>query len=564
MAPVFPDLYKRSIYFEILSLNPSGEAQTVLESFAFTIPPTNIEIVQPQRVTSTPTPGGYFIDNYGLDGSKITISGETGNEESRLTIIGPGKAPRSLSGQEAYFEFRNRIERFSLRNENYTMRFYDLTHKGTVNIFRDDAFEKVSKFTEAWEVVLDESASRRTSAKPFFYPYSINLTGIRILGTFNPKLARTEIGLLSNIREAIDKVTGAISEFNDNMEFFLSNNPQLIDDIIGIIDSINDFSNELVRFTDQVIEYEEKLGGLFQNVLSTTEDIINDGLTVIEFPYDTLETARQQWEAIRTSTEAMLINAKAAGADALDKYDWEETIDPVSQISRNTTDIEISFNNIVVTAKQNAGYEPIGAVSINGVVTLVYGFNDIVIQENTRLEILARDLFGDPDFKDVISSLNDIYSNDELIVGDILRVPLLQPSVRYANNAVYNIPGENDDILGRDARVDNNGVFITDPGDYAVTTGIDTVYQAIWFRLEEKKGRQIRDGSYGIVAQIGDALNNEAPFEFLAVSLSETLMQDPRIIDVYGLNFIASGDNIQQEFKFDTITQLGVVYREGI
>ncbi len=356
MAPVYPDLYKRSIYFEILSLNQAGEAQTVLQSFAFTIPPTNIEIVQPQRVTSTPTPGGYFIDNYGLDGAKITISGETGNEESRLTILGEGKAPRSLTGQQSYFEFQKRIERFSLRNEDYTMRFYDLTHKGQPKIFRsDEAFEQVQGNTQAWEVVLDESASRRTSAKPFFYPYSINLTGIRILGAFNPKLAQTEIGLLSNIKEAIDKVTDNISEFNDNMELFLSNNPQLVDDIIGILNSVNDFTNELVRFTDQVIEYEEKLGGLFEIVLSTTEDIINDGLTIIEFPYDTLETARQQWETIRTSTEAMLINAKAAGADTLDKYNWEEIVDPVSQISLDTTNIEIFFNNIVVTAKQNAG-----------------------------------------------------------------------------------------------------------------------------------------------------------------------------------------------------------------
>ena len=84
------------------------------------------------------------------------------------------------------------------------------------------------------------------------------------------------------------------------------------------------------------------------------------------------------------------------------------------------------------------------------------------------------------------------------------------------------------------------------------------------FRLAEKKNRQVRDGTYGIVAQIGDALNNEAPFEFIAISIEETLVQDPRIIDVYGLNFQGSGDIIHQEFKFDTITRIAIVYREGI
>ena len=564
MAPVYPDLYKRSVYFEILSVNQAGEPGTVLESFAFTIPPSSIQIVQPQRITKTPTPGGYFVDNYGLDGANITISGETGNNEARLTILGSGKSPRSLTGQECYFEFRNRIERFSLQNVNYTMRFYDLTHKGQVNIFRPDALEKVRRFTEAWEVVLDESSLNRGSGKPFWYPYTINLTGIRPLGTFNPRLAKTEIAFLSAITETINSVTDAITTFNDNFELFLSNNFEYLTDITDILNSVNSFTNELTRFTELITEYEQKLGGLFSDVLSTTEEIISDGLQIISFPYDALETAREQINIVREQTEALLIQAKADGKDVLSKYNWEETIDPVSQISINMTNMEIPFNKLIVTGKQDSSYEPIGAVTINGVNTPVYGYTVIVVQENTRLEVLARDLFGDPDFKDVISALNGIYSNDELVVGSTLLIPLLEPNVRYANNAVYNIPGEQSDILGRDAKVNDDGVFVTDPGDYALTSGEETVRQAVMFKLAEKKGRQIRDGSYGIVAQIGDALNNEAPFEFLAISISETLVQDPRITDVYGLNFQGSGDSIQQEFKFDTITVIAVTYREGL
>lgn len=552
-------LYKRSIFFEILSIDGS-----VLESFAFTIPPSSIEIVQPQRVTATPTPGGYFIDNYGLDGAKITIGGETGNGEARLTILGKGKSPRSLTGQDAYFEFRNRIERYSQKNQNYVMRFYDLTHKGAVNIFRKNAFEQVAKHTEAWEVVLDESAVKRSSAKPFWYDYSINMTGVRPLGTFNPRLAKLGIGLLSSIRESIDTVNDAVTQFNDNLQFFLDNNYEYITDITDIFTSISALTSQFSRFTNMFIEYEQKLGGLFQNVLSTTEDILNDGVQVISFPYDALETARQELAIIRVKTENLLINAKADDKDILDKYNWNKTTDPVSEISEDNTRMEIPFNRIVMTAKQNASYEPIGAIAINGLVTPIYGYTIVIVKENTRLEVLARDIYGDPEFKDLISAINGVYSNDELVVGSSLLIPILTPDVRYANNAVFNIPGEKDDLLGRDAKVDENGEFVTDPGDYALTSGIETVLQAIVFRLSEKKDRQVRDGSYGIVVQIGSALNSDAPFEFIAVSLLETLVQDPRITDVYDLNFIGSSDTVQQEFKFDTITQLAVIYQEGV
>lgn len=119
-------------------------------------------------------------------------------------------------------------------------------------------------------------------------------------------------------------------------------------------------------------------------------------------------------------------------------------------------------------------------------------------------------------------------------------------------------------MLGHDAMIDDDGRFITSGNDYMPTTEEQTILQAISCRLAEKKGRQIRDGSYGIVAQIGEALNNESPFEFLAVSLQETLVQDPRITNVYGLKFRGSGDSLQQEFKFDTITRKAVTFREGL
>lgn len=560
----FPDLYKQSIYFEIYNVNKAGEAQFLQESMAFSVPPSSIDIVQPQRITKTQTPGGYFIDHYGLDGAQISISGETGNDEARLSIFGNARTPRNVTGQDSYFEFRNRIERYSLKNENFIMRFYDLTHKGTVNIFRTQNTQRLAKYSEAWEVVLDESSLRRNSSKPFFYPYTINLTGVRPLGTFNPRLAKNEVGFLSNVRGSIDAVNDSVAQFNANVELFLSNNFEYLTDITDILSSVSAFTNQLTAFTGLVIEYEQKLGGLFGSVISTTSEILSDGLQLISFPYDALETARVELVNIRDKTENMLLKAYNDGKAVIDKYDWSKTVDPVSELSQNTISIETPFNQIMKTAKQSASYEPIGGVSINGVVQPIYGFTPYVIQGNTRLDRIARDIYGDPDQKDIISAINGIYSNDELVSGQIINIPILEPNTRYTSIAVYNIPGERNDILGRDAKIDSEGRFVLDPGDYALTGGEETLLQAVVFRISEKRDRQIRDGSYGIVSQIGSALNNDAPFEILGISLEETLKQDPRIIDVYGLNFFGDGDLVYQEFKFDSVLGTSILYKETI
>lgn len=556
------ELYKHSIYFEIYDLNSSGEAQTLKESFAFTIPPSAIDIVQPQRVTKTKTPGGFFVDNYGPDGAIITINGETGNSEDRLTVLGSGRTPRSLTGQEAYFEFRERIVYYSEKSENYTMYFYDLTHKGTVNIFRQDT-ARTRAFTESWEVVLDESALRRSSVKPFFYPYSISLTGIRRLGSFNPRAAKNEVGLLSNVRKAIDTATDAVAKFNANVELFMSNNFEYASDITDILASSNAFVNQLTSFGNQLTSYEQKLGGLFGSVISETSEVLSSGIQLISFPYDTLETARNELVNLRDQTETMLLQAYTDGKAVLDKYDWSVTVDPVSNISESQTSVEESFFQVVKTAKQSASYEPIGAVAINGTVVPLYGFNQYTVLGNTRLDRLARDVYGSPDNKDIISAINGIYSNDELVPGTILFLPLLDPTTRYSNNAVYNVPGEID-LLGRDAKIDSDGRFVVSSTDYVLTAGDETIYQMVSIRLSEQRDRQIRDGLFGIVAQIGSSLSSDSPFELLGISLKETLVQDPRITDVYDLNYSGDGSALYQEFKFDTITQTAIVYKDAV
>jgi hypothetical protein len=545
-------------------MSADGIPNRVLESFALTIPPENIRIKQKQRKSETPTPGGIFIDNYGLGTADITISGTTSNHEGRLTIVGPNKAPQFYDGQQAYFELRNRIVRYSEGTENYTMRLYDLTHKGTVNLFRRDPTQGLSKYTEAWEVSLNDFDVNRSKAMPFFYPITIDFTGIKPIGVFNPRAAKNLVGTLSDIREAIDKVRDAISTFNARLTLFLDNAYEFLNDIVDIQRSLVSLSQQVTSIENSILDYEKKIGGLFDEVINNTETFLSTGLQTIAFPFNVFSEGKDIVKELRLETEELIQNMELSGYMPRE-FSWEESSDEVGNFSQMIFNVESPIMDMMRFAKQTASVEPVASVSINGINTPIYGFAKTNVIEGTSLDRLAFEYYGDPEKKNIISAINEIYSDDEMIIGTELKLPLFQPSTRYNQNLVYNVPNESLDLLGRDAKLDENGNFVfEESGDYAVTTGVDTVAQSIYLRLSEQRGRQVRNPSFGILTAIGNPINNDIPLEYLSTSLKETLLQDPRIIDVFDLNVYPNEDQVIQEFRYRTIDNEVKKYTAGI
>ena len=119
------------------------------------------------------------------------------------------------------------------------------------------------------------------------------------------------------------------------------------------------------------------------------------------------------------------------------------------------------------------------------------------------------------------------------------------------------------DPLGKDVLLKDGALTIL-ANDYTLNTGMDNIYQAVYNRLNEQRYRQIRDEVYGIVAEIGEALDSDASFEFMAVSLKETLLADPRITEVYDLSFVVDGSAVYLMFKFNTIDGDAIQYKDKI
>lgn len=558
------NLFRQSVYFEIWSVDNQGNNVKLLESMALTVPPESMRIKQGQRISKTPTPGGMFVDIYGLDVASISISGKTGNHEGRLTVVGPGKAPRYYTGQQAYFEFRDRIVRFSDTTQKpYKMFLYDLTHRGSPNIFRNNGANR--QYSDAWEVVLGDYTTDRSGSTPFFYPVSIDFTGIKPIGKWNPSAARATGGKIGDVAAAIDNAKNQISNALAQLDYLAGNLISYVDDINSVLLAVQDMANYVNVFETKFFDYQNQVVGIFNNSINTLESVLISGIQVIEFPYKEAKALEQSARNVYNEYQSMITNINSEMQYVSDIYDWgSNDLSSTASLDSQSVELSRSIEPIMVVAKQTSSQDPLGSIAINGVNTPIYSYLEIVATDSMTLERLALDQYGDPDLSYIISAANDIWANDEIVIGDTLVIPVLESSSRLIANQVYTSDSESTEILGRDVMLDDVGnIVVVSAGDYQVTESIDTVEQSVFIKMSEEQGRQLRDQTLGVLTIIGGALGSNAPIDILTTSIKESLLQDPRITDVFDLDVIATKDVINQTFRYITISDEEGTYSQG-
>lgn len=169
----YPEIWKRSFLLEIVRTDTS-------EIFTFSLPPENIEVVYPQRISETKTFGGLFVDDYGSDAAKITLSGNTGNSEIRQIYRG-SQGNLELSGKDEIYYIRDHIVRYKEGNDNYGDTKLYLYNLSTITE-EDVTARNYKTAVDSWEVVLKDFKITQTKERPFLYAYSVEFIGLRILG----------------------------------------------------------------------------------------------------------------------------------------------------------------------------------------------------------------------------------------------------------------------------------------------------------------------------------------------------------------------------------------------
>jgi hypothetical protein len=453
-------------------------------------------------------------------------------------------------------------------------------------------------YIDAWEVVLKDFKIIQNKDKPFVYNYSIDFTAIRLLGSSkiaertNPGLTKDVTkklnflqatmsaiekwyGWSENVKNAVQDVRAAVNRYAAEVERYLAmvtgsieNYIQVGVDAVGIItDGYESFKRITMAPADSALRIVNTLKNLREKCESVVQDI---------------KSLPDQWAERYGAVGNAAVESEI---DAYKRY-FEETMQDAENTGTSIYASTVSASNpvvivilVIIATQGEAGdgaspSDPAGAgdggsdgtegTAMPGVsleVIVSYGYMRHIANSLTSLERLAEMYLGDPDKAQTIALINQITGDDEIHPGDQLKIPVLTRNTMNTMNKIFG-PASIRDTLGIDIALEN-GVFQAGPnGDFMVKTDYENMNQAVTARLSESLGSRLRLNTYGIrnVAGMPDAI----AAAYIATSIKDTVMQDPRIERVEDLYFQGSGDSLLVSFSYYTYDGILHQYQGGL
>lgn len=530
----YTNLWTKAILLEIVN----RETKSLLRSFAFSLPPEGMSISIPQRENTTKTFGGVFIDDYGVDNGTISVRGSTGNTQLKKVYWNGGT--REISGKnEAYLILEELLQyKIGLKDyDKYDIRLYDLSSY----LFDDDA-----KDISSWVVRIKDGRIERSKDKPFFYSYNLEFFIVGALGRHSYNFSKAYAA--KNPFEKIDALLNALKAGSDALKKALADYRDIIDKIRAFQDKLDEMRRAVRQYTNAV-----------QGFIGTTIDGVNSVFGILSFPADLALDLVTAARDIRAGYEALITSF----SDGI--TDIENKADRIQEIASEVFDLENNSCSVVESCKKMGNFadvqivppdfvgastavnadDPTETLDIGFILT--YGYRETVATSETRLDTLAAEVYGSPDYADTIAAYNGIVGDSGIVPGMTIKLPYLTQSEAQFDNEVYSLDL---DSLGSDIALSGDGdLVLAEFNDYAATSGAENVGQAVDLRLSEYDGARIRVDAYGIkLSRSGfDSMSTAV----LVSSIRETLIQDPRIQAVYDFKFLSDGDAQWVSFTVD-------------
>lgn len=592
-------LYRKAIQFIFTGANG------VESVFQFSLPPQNVEIAFPQRITEVKTFGGSVIEDYGNDTLSISIQGTTANSDIRYYIY---KQETAGSGFDEVTAFRQLLQDYGTTDE---------LRKKKVMMYYGDF---------SCRVLVKNFTIKQTKDNPLSLSYTIELVGF----DDNRKLLKaTRIENSQN-----SPITGS----QDSEQVKESHNNK----IEGIIDEFEKTYGVPIDTYDNPAEAEKAL--LAEGTPEELEaGVIDETLPEERFPaiLNALEAGLQPFEAFRdicANIRGTIVRAGSAlrnlgnqlyayvdgvtssvdeitslgdfiitqairlGAGVVDGVlnaynDLVQSIDGFVGFFTNFNDRYGSMTSDIIERWQKTSDEIVETLKYIGVsnkqkaekiraeiqqtistmdtavvpgdsttddqLVRVYGFTPRTLKATDTWDSIAQEMYGDASLGLLLSTYNSnlVQTSDTGSetaatpgmppVGTEIRIPVLQMVKGFdGTNEIYNLPGINDNY-GQDIGINADGSLNIIGGDIGTTKDTNTLVQAVINRLSTAIGSRIRTEVYGIRANIGDS-DNTIPI-VIASSIEATLLADPRIKSIDNVDFVGRGDNLKVEVSYTDI-----------
>ena len=546
--------FQKSILFEIM--DKTGKP---VEGFTLTIPPENMEITEPQRISETKTFGGIFTDDYGPDVTEINISGNTGGSILRRTYSPVGAADvnwEDFDGRKAFFHFRDTMMRYKTNYrddyQDYRLAIYDLSIIDASKI-ENTKYGLENNGIEGYVVNLKKFKMSRNKDKPLFYNYNIEMTGIRPIGV--PEIS---VNYPTKIEEPFSPL-GALRRGLRVTQAAITNVKNIMDQIDSALDLVDDLEDQLSSFVNQTLDLLVYPAFLCERVFNTVkgigtlvEDLADDvieGFSEVKDSYHSLLYLNRESEQ---SASSLVVYGKTPGAEG---NRIEKTTEELSRLDSSVSRMGEMGDSDIIDISETLNMDLTEKEGFK-----IYGYKPVVVNEATTLESLSYKHFGNFNFIELIATYNRVEDNDELQTKSSIRVPVLVKESSAAFNLVYT--NNSKDVYGTDIKLDNDGkMVISASGDLASVTDKKNMIQAMNLRLSEWLGARLRLTLYGL--KLGIGVSNSAPLAYGMASVRDTVMQDPRVVKVAKLRMYGKADVIYLNMDIQTIKRKETITYSG-
>lgn len=542
-------LWKKSYMLEFVKNN------VPIEVFTFSVPPQSEDFDFPQRVNETKTFGGSVIEDYGNDIGKITLSGTTINQSVKKIFKGTNSPSSFLNGEQEIFELKDILKKWG-KNEN-------LVGNKRVYLYSLDS----SSVTKWWEVFPQDLQIKRSKDNPLAWNYTI--TFLAAPETITSTATATYLTYKNSLKKFVSMIetpfflTDIINNIND-----------LLDQIDTWVDNLNYFRNYINGYSNAVSNI-KAVGKRVENSILAIEKVaqgyVDDSINAVD---ETVSLGKQIFSSytrikmnIVDDMYASAIEMKESVAEfkniikATDYTNlkngslngYSESEEKIQDVFNSTVrDMENASNKIYENALQAITNSEIviipGTDGNSDEVIQIYGFTTKVIKYGDTWDSIAAESYGNPSLGIIIAAYNGSTGMQDLDIGDEILIPVLSESnTDTKNNFVYNVPGKKSNY-GSDIKIGIDGDIEVLNGDLSTTKEVETLTQAINNRLKTVSGSRIRDVVYGIKANIGNA--SDAVTVFVAASIEQTILEDPRVKTVKSIHFLGSKDNLKVDVEY--------------
>lgn len=570
-----------------LSIGPSSAVRdNKSPEYAFRLPPRVHEFTEPFATNIVGTQnGGKYVESHGSPIKDIRLSGTTGfrphrNDSKSLKVFGidtklsgPLAQSINLAGLNATPNLAGTLlGQPSAWGENEALGHDDIMFLR--NMFRLYAWHKDNgpragsvvmlwrnyKDADYWIVEPTEFRLAQTSGAPLSYEYSISL---RTLARWDHKikveLAKDPQAVLKAGRSFIARVNQSSAVIRNSFLVVANQTDRLSRIPFNVTTFVLGPMAACLEGATAVQRSEKRFDDLFRASLIQTRD--------------NLKTYRKAANFILPMQDE-IVNALRKAQQAAERLLADPDLQPTSAAKvaadnkQNTVDTYNSaFENITVGAG--------GGSTFIGNQALGTNISQTIVQPGDTIRSLAGRLLGDRQQYHSLALLNNLQAP---YISPTRRVGVLQPG----DTILFPVEGTNEDqnfglissltkslaetgtsldvnpagaieqLYGRDFRLvvtestmfgDKMDIVPDQNGDISTIVGVSNVSQAILLKFSIRRGELIMHKFFGAAFPIGSKAT-PATMAGFRIDVEQTLLSDPRIVDIRELNFLAVGDTL--------------------